>query len=119
MWVVVGYKTFKSVPKAGVRKKLNTDGRVKKVAFRRAMCGESVKKALMEEFPWVKWSSPTFMKAIDNKMVKMEYDGFPSGYEVHNCASKESLYVIAPNEDKPQHTNVPQRVGTSYVIMFV
>lgn len=96
LWVVVGDKIFTSIPKSTLRKALNKSGRVKKVEFRRSMCGLQVQNRIVQSFPDLKLDNPTFMKCIDLKMVTVEVEGggYPNGSVLQSIASKESLYLV-------------------------
>ena len=96
LWVVVGEKMFTTIPKSSVRKKMNKEGRIKKLEFRRTMASSQVKKIIVEAFPTLKLESPIFMKSVDMKMVtaNIEGDEYPCGSIIHSIASKESLYVV-------------------------
>ena len=94
LYIVVGDKVFTSVPKGGIRRKLNQNNLIAKIEFRRTMSSEKVKNLITEAFPHLNLTNPVFMKAQNNDMVRMEFDGFPNGYEVQSCASKESLYIV-------------------------
>ena len=72
------------VTKGGIRRKLNQNNRITKIEFRRTMSSEKVKNLITEAFPHLNLTNPVFM----------EFDGFPNGYEVQSCASKESLYIV-------------------------
>lgn len=100
--MVVGNSLFTSVPKATLRKNLNKNGRVKKVEFRRSMSSFQVQNRIMQAFPSLKLDKVCFMKCVDLKMVsvKLEGDGYPSGSQLQNIASKGSLYLVEVDADE-------------------
>lgn len=96
LWVVIGDKMFTSIPKSTQRKSLNRNGRIKKLEFRRSMSPLQVKNVIVRSFPTFQLQNPTFMKCVDLQMVAVDVKegGYPSGNEIQNIASKESLYVV-------------------------
>lgn len=44
LWIVVGERMFTTIPKSSIRKKMNKEGRIKKLEFRRTMSSSQVKK---------------------------------------------------------------------------
>ncbi len=66
LWVV-GSDVFPTVAKAGTRRKMKKDGRVKQVEFSRILSKQEVKNVLLRNFPTLRLTRPTFMKAnVDN-----------------------------------------------------
>ena len=82
-----------TIPKSSLRKKLNKEGRIKKVEFRRTMASCTVRKVIMEAFPMLKLDNPIFIKSVDMKMVTYDVEGggYPCGSVIQSIASKESL----------------------------
>ena len=114
LWVVVGANKFVTVPKAGLRRAMKRNGRVKRLEFSRHMSRKQVKNVLVSNFPSLRLTSSVFMKAkCDNKMeeVRQEDEGFPNGTELQTIASKESLYLI-------ESSNVQVNETTHFLFHF-
>ena len=101
LWVVVGDKMFTAVPKSSQRKALNKRGRIKKIEFRRSMSKLQVQNRIVQTFPSLKLSNPTFMKCVNLKMVAVDLEGdsFPNGSNIQSIASKESLYLVESRDE--------------------
>lgn len=86
-----------TVPKGGNRKKLNEAGRVKRLEFNRSLSKQQVKNILIKNFPRLNISNCEFYKSDANSRLQLftlEEGSFPSGQEIIEVASKESLYIV-------------------------
>ena len=103
LWVVVCSEKTSVVPKAGTRRRMKKDGRVKRLEFSRVMSKQEVKNVLLRNFPALQLTKPIFLKAQPDNTIQpvgVVGGGFPDGDEVLTIASKESLYVVEGDQSE-------------------
>ena len=94
-WVIVMAAVPERVPSAGIRRKLLTAGREKKVEFCRNLSKLQVKNAIVRSFPNLRLQNPTFWKCDGSScMTCVDLDGYPDGEELLQVGSKESVYLV-------------------------
>ena len=94
-WVVVLRNEHScTIPLASTRRKLNENGRVKRLELRRNLSREEVKSIIVRSFPTLRMDTVTFLKCgSGNTLHKVDVKGgYPNG--ALTIASKESLYLV-------------------------
>ena len=63
--------------------------------FTRSMTKEEVKETLLKSFPKLMLERPRFFKCDSSKkLLEVNTNGFPTGEEVVDISSKESMYIV-------------------------
>lgn len=100
-WVLVLESKRKLVPTSTTRRQLLQCGREKRVEFYRSMTKEQVKEKLLQSFPKLSLENPTFLKCDSSKrLVDVKMEGFPTGEEILDISSKESMYVLEEGPER-------------------
>ena len=93
--VVLLRKKTMFVPKGHNRQRLNKDGRIQKVAFRRNMSQDEVTNTILEAFASFELEGIELLRCGQDNLLSVVKDTEMNGDTVFEVAGQGSLYVIA------------------------
>ena len=85
------------VPKSAARKKLNKDGRIKKLEFRRNMTFLQAKNVIIKAFSNFQLTELLYLSCEQSSVMKKAATQMPNGDDLIGIAGQGSLYVCEVN----------------------